>query len=96
MSGLGEILSSETPDTLIIPCKNKIKKTPETPIIRTQPIQEPVNPRKREKENTWNDLEKSIPSVNDLFEMKQIIEDFEAELTGSLTKLSGTLNIPAV
>ena len=47
--GQGESLSSETPDNLRIPRKNKRKKTPGTPIIRKQPIQEPVNPRKRAK-----------------------------------------------
>ena len=43
------ILSNETPDTLRIPRNNKRKKTPDTLIIRKQPIQEPVNPRKRAK-----------------------------------------------
>ena len=52
----GESLSSETPDTLCIPCKNKRKKTPDTSIIRKQPIQEPVNPRKRAKEITLTDI----------------------------------------
>ena len=36
-------LSSVTPDTLCIIRKNKIKKTPDTLIIRKQPIQEPSN-----------------------------------------------------
>ena len=49
LSGQGESLSSETTDTLCIPCKNKRKKTPDTSIIRKQPIQEPVYPRKRGK-----------------------------------------------
>ena len=34
LSGKVESLSSETPDTLRIPRKNKIKKTPDTSIIR--------------------------------------------------------------
>ena len=32
-------------------------------------------------------MKKNSPSVNNLFQRKQIIEDFEAELTGSLTKI---------
>ena len=40
---------------------NKIKKNPDTLIIRKQPIQEPVNPRKRAKENTLTDIEKGSP-----------------------------------
>ena len=59
--GQGEILSSETPDTLRIPRKNKRKKNPDTSVIRKQPIQEPVNPRKREKYNTLTDVEKDSP-----------------------------------
>ena len=38
LSGKGESLSSETPDTLCILCKKKRKKTPDTLIIRKQPI----------------------------------------------------------
>ena len=82
MSGQVESLSSETPYTLCIPSKNKIDKTTDTPIIRKHPIQEPVNPRKRAKENTLTDVETIIPSVNDFFESKYMIEYFEAELTG--------------
>ena len=82
----GESLSCETLDTLCIYRKNKGKKTPDTSIIRKDPIQEPVNKRKSVKENTLTDLDKSSPSFNDLFKRKQIIEDLEAELTGSLTK----------
>ena len=36
-------------------------KTPEISIIRKQPIQEPVNPRKSEKVNTLTDVEKGDP-----------------------------------
>ena len=46
LSGQGEILSSETLDTLHITRKNKRKKTSVNSIIRKQPIQELVNPRK--------------------------------------------------
>ena len=42
-SGLGESVSSETPDNLCIYRENKIKKTPDTLIIRKNPIKEPVN-----------------------------------------------------
>ena len=38
---------------------NKIKRTSDTLIIRKEPIREPVNPRKRAKEGTINDVEKS-------------------------------------
>ena len=34
---------------------------PDTPIIRKQPIQEPVNPRKRSKEDTITYAERTIP-----------------------------------
>ena len=34
---------------------------PDTPIIRKQPIQEPVNPRKRAKEDTITYAERTIP-----------------------------------
>ena len=43
MSVHGESLSSVTTDTLCITCKNKRKKTPDTSIIRKQPIKKPVN-----------------------------------------------------
>ena len=62
------------------------KKTPDTQIIRKQPIQEPVNPKKRAK-ITLTDVEKNSPSVNYFFERKQMIDDFEAKLTGSLTQI---------
>ena len=52
----GESLSGEAPDTLLIPRNNKINKTPNTSIIREKPIKEPVNPRKRAKENTFTDV----------------------------------------
>ena len=52
MSGHVESLSSVTPDFFCIPCRNKIKKTLGTSIIRIKSIKEPVNPRKRAKENT--------------------------------------------
>ena len=87
MSGQGESLSSETPDTLRIPLNNKRKKTPYTLIIRKQPLQEPFNPRKMAKGNTLTDVETISPSVNDFFEKKQIIEDLETELTGLLSKI---------
>ena len=58
MSGKGESLSSVIPDILLISRKNKIKKTSDISIIRKQPIQEPANQRKREKENTLNYSEK--------------------------------------
>ena len=45
----GDDLAGITPDILCIPRKNKINKTPDTFIIRKQPIQEPFNPNKREK-----------------------------------------------
>ena len=61
VSGLSEQwerLSIETPDTLHINRNNKRRKPPETSIIIKQPIQEPVNPRKRSKENNLTDVEK--------------------------------------
>ena len=60
-SPIGENLSSVSPDTLRIPRWNKIKKNSDTSIIRQQPSKEPVNPRKRAKENTLTDVEKSSP-----------------------------------
>ena len=57
----GEVLSSVTPDQQRIPRKNKRNKTSDTSIIRKEPIQEPVNPRKMSKENTITDIEKSCP-----------------------------------
>ena len=59
--GQGESLLSETPDTIFITCKYKRKKTPDTYIIRKQPIQGPFNPRKGSKENNLTDVEKNIP-----------------------------------
>ena len=61
MSVNGESLSSVTQDILCIPCKNKINKTPDTSIIRKEPIQEPVNPRKRAIGITLTDVEKGSP-----------------------------------
>ena len=87
LSGQGESLSSVTSDTLPIPRKNKRNETPDISIIRKETIQEPFNTRKKAKENTLTDVEKSSPSVNYLFERKQMIDDLEAELTGSLTKI---------
>ena len=46
LSVLGSSLSSVTPDQKIIPLKNKRKETPAVSIIRKEPIQETVNPRK--------------------------------------------------
>ena len=61
MSGQGESLSIITPYILSIYRKNIGKKNPDTSIIRKQHIQEPVNPRKRAKENTLTDVEKVSP-----------------------------------
>ena len=61
MSGHEEILSIVTPYQQHSPCRKKIKKTPETLILRKEPIQEPVNPRKRAKEDTITDVEKYSP-----------------------------------
>ena len=41
-------------------------------------------------------MEKSIPSINDLFERKYMIEDLEAELTGALTNIVGSLKSTCV
>ena len=49
------------PYILCIRNKNKRKITPDTSIIRKQHIQEPVNPRKGEKEDTITDVEKVFP-----------------------------------
>ena len=49
LSGHGESLSSATPDILCIDRKIKISKTPDTLIIRKQPIKESFNPKKRAK-----------------------------------------------
>ena len=49
LSGIGESLSSETPDTLCICRKIRIKKNPDISIIRKKHIKEPVNPREMEK-----------------------------------------------
>ena len=87
MSGQGESLSSETPDTLCIPRKNKRKKTPDTLIIRKQHNQKPVNPRKREEDNTLTDVRKNSPSVNNFFEKKQVTEYLGSKLTVSLTNI---------
>ena len=38
-----------------------MNKTSENSIIRKQPIKEPVNPRKREKENNLTNVEKCSP-----------------------------------
>ena len=62
----GESLSSVTPDILHIPCKNKINKTPDTLIIKKEHIQEPVNPRKRSKDNTLTDVKKCSPKETPL------------------------------
>ena len=59
LSGQGEYLAGITPYTISIPCKNKRRKTPDTSIIRKEPIREPVNPRKREKEDIITDVEKA-------------------------------------
>ena len=56
LSGHGESLSSETPDILCIPRKNKRKKIPDTSMVIKQPIKEPVKPRKRAKLITLTDV----------------------------------------
>ena len=61
MPGQGEILSSETPDTLCIPCKNKWKKDPDTSIIRKRPTKEPVHQNKKGKRKYFNWCRKSSP-----------------------------------
>ena len=64
LSGLslpGDDLAGITPDILCIPRKNKRRITPDTLIIRKQPIQEPVNPQKKTKEDTLTDVEKASP-----------------------------------
>ena len=60
MSGQGKSLSSETPDTICILRNNKRKKNPDTSIYGEKPIQEPVNPIKRAKENTSTYLKKGV------------------------------------
>ena len=67
MSGQGEYLAGITPYTISIPCKNKRRKTPDTLIIRKEPIREPVNPRKREKEDIITDVEKASPKKTPQF-----------------------------
>ena len=58
MSVQGDDLASTSPDNLRIPCKNKRKKTPDTSVIRKEPIVVPVNPSKKAKEDTITDVEK--------------------------------------
>ena len=48
LSEQGETLSSVSPYIICIHCNKKREKTPNTSIIRKQPIKEPVNPKKRE------------------------------------------------
>ena len=60
-SGKGESLSSVTSDQQLIPCKNARNKTSDTLIMRKDPIQEPVNPSKRAKEDNIPDVEKNSP-----------------------------------
>ena len=50
--GQGESLSSVTSYNIFIPSKNKRKKTPDTSVIRKEPIGDTVNPRKRTKGDT--------------------------------------------
>ena len=71
LSGQGEILSSVSPDIIFIIRNNKRKKYPDTSIIRKQPIKEPVNPRKKKKENNLTDVEKfSSKETPPLFQNK--------------------------
>ena len=58
MSVQGDDLASTSPDNLRITCKNKRKKTPDTSVIRKEPIVVPVNPSKKSKEDTITDVEK--------------------------------------
>ena len=60
MSVKGESLLSETPDTVCITRKNKRNKTPDTSIIIKKLIQEPVNTRKRAKDNNLTNAEKVV------------------------------------
>ena len=60
LSGQEKSLSSVTPDNICIFRNNKRKKTPDTLIIRKQPIQEPFNTRKRAKENTLTDVKQLV------------------------------------
>ena len=57
MSRQGDYLSSVTPDRLRITRSYKIKKTPDTSVIRKKTIGYKVNPRKMEKEDTVTNLE---------------------------------------
>ena len=52
-----EILASVTADNICIPCKNKIKKTPDSLVIIKEPIRDTVNPRKISQEDTVTDAE---------------------------------------
>ena len=61
LSGQGESLSSVSPYIICNTRKTKRKKTPNTLMIRKQPIQEPVNPKKREKHDTITDVKKDNP-----------------------------------
>ena len=56
LSEQGDDLASVTPDNLCIPRKNKRKKITKTSFILKEPIGEPVNPRKRTKEDTVTDV----------------------------------------
>ena len=61
LPGQGESLSSVAPDQQHSPRKNKRKKPSDTLIMRKVTIQEPVNPRKRAKENTIPGVETICP-----------------------------------
>ena len=66
MSGQGKSLASLTPNNISIPCKNKIKKNPDTSVIRKEPIGDIFNPRKMAKEDNVTyveeySLQKTLP-----------------------------------
>ena len=60
MSGQGESLSSVTPYQPNIPCNNKIKKTTASSVLRKEPMEDTINPRKISQKDTAIDAEKGI------------------------------------
>ena len=58
MSGLGESLSSVTPDQQLISRKNRINKTPDSSVLRKDPIGYTVKHRKISQEDNVIDPEK--------------------------------------
>ena len=63
ISGQGESLAGVTPHQQRIPCKNKIKKTPASLVLRKEPIGNTVNPRKISQEGTVIDPEKKVVNI---------------------------------